>query len=133
MIRTALLVSFVALAWVASLHAETPRSEPLYHVDEGKIYCIVNNENIEGRDILEMLVEDVWDEYLQNFVDFAIRREEVEKAKITVNEAEVDDELKLVLKNKVARDRHGRGGDRRTYTALVFWRRSNATRAWISA
>jgi len=98
MVRISLLVSILAASWAGCLCAEVAKpNEPLFRIDEGKIYGVVNGEPIVGRDVMEVLVEEVWEKYLQAFVDFAIRREEVEKAKIDVPIAEVDDELKRVL------------------------------------
>ncbi|MEI6231747.1 MAG: peptidylprolyl isomerase [Planctomycetota bacterium] len=101
MIRNALLLCIAAMLAATSLRAELAQpNEPLIHIDEGRVYRIVNGEEIFGRDVLDVLVEEAWEKYLPAFVDYAIRKQEVERAKIDVPMAEVNTELKLTLDNK---------------------------------
>jgi len=88
------------LALAAGARAEVAPDNPLMRIADGKVYRIVNGEEIVGKEVLDVLVEEAWDKYLQAFIDYAIRAEEVEKAKIDVSDAEVDAELKLFLKHK---------------------------------
>lgn len=96
------LYSLMLLAALAvNLHAEVAQpNDPLVHIEEGRVYRVVNDQEISGREVMDVLVEEAWDKYLTAFVDYAIRRAEVERAKIDVPEGEVDAELKMILNNK---------------------------------
>lgn len=89
----------LALALVCAFaRAENANDDPLLRIDEGKVYRLVNGEPIMGSEVLDVLVENRWVENLTSFIDYAIRREAVDKAKIDVPRAETDAELRRVLK-----------------------------------
>ncbi len=99
MFRITFLFS-LALAGAMSLRAELAPNNPLVRIDEGRVYRVVNGEDISGKEVLDVLVEEAWEKYLPAFVDYAIRKEEVERAKIDIPEGEVDAELKIILETK---------------------------------
>ena len=64
-----------AAAFTLGAHAEFAQNDPLQRISEGKVYRTVNGEDITGKEVLDVLVEESWDKYVQNFVDYAIRVE----------------------------------------------------------
>ena len=97
------LLSLACLAALCSmaLRAEAPpppENDPLIRVAEGKIYAVVNGENILGREVLDVLAETAWQQYITPFVTFSIREMEIDKAKVTVESKEVDAAAELYLK-----------------------------------
>lgn len=90
----------IALALSFGVRGEIALDDPLLRISEGKDYRTVNGEKISGQEVLDVLVEEAWDKYVQSFVDYAIRVEEAERAKVEVSSEEVDAELKAFLKRK---------------------------------
>ena len=101
MIRNVFFFCFAIAMTALAVRAEVAQpNDPLVHIEEGRVYRIVNGEDITGREVLDVLVEEAWDKYLPAFVDYAIRKQEVERSKIDVPEGEVNSELKLILDTK---------------------------------
>lgn len=98
--RSTLSVVAVLVAAAFGARAEIAQDNPLIRIQEGHAYRVVNGDTIMGKDVLDVLVEEAWDKYVQSFIDYSIRAEEVEKAKIDVTDAEVEQELKSFLKHK---------------------------------
>ena len=70
---------------------------PQISIDEGRVYRKVNDENITGRDVIDLLLEDQMDKVVQSFIDYTMGMDEVKAAKIEVTPEEVEKELKGLL------------------------------------
>lgn len=87
----------------AALHAGQPNDPgPSMTVEEGAVYRVVDGQDITGRDVLDLLIAENWDKNLQLFVEYALRKEEIEGAKVEVSPSEAEAELQAVL-NEYAR------------------------------
>jgi len=97
--RFRLPLLFTALCCAAALHAGQPQPDmgPSITVEEGAVYRVVNGENITGRNVLDLLIEESWEKHLQMFVEFAIREEEIKENKIVVSPGEVEAELQELV------------------------------------
>jgi len=88
----------MALFCAAALHAGQPGDAgPSMTVEEGAVYRVVDGQNITGRDVLDLLIEENWEKHLQLFVEFALRKEEIEANKMEASAAEVEAELQAVV------------------------------------
>ena len=80
------------------LHAgQAPDDDPIVQIDEGKTYRVVNGEPVTGREVMDFVVEEVWDKELTVFTEHALKAEEVQGKDIQVTAAEVDTELEHLL------------------------------------
>src|SRR5689334_22207775 len=75
---------------------EAPDAQ-LLAIDENRTYRKVNDDNITGKDIVDLLLEEQWDKVVQSFIDYALSVEEVKAAKIEVTAEQVDAEVQGML------------------------------------
>jgi parvulin-like peptidyl-prolyl isomerase len=97
--RLPLILAFFALAIAGALRAGQDAAEAqLVGIDEGRVYRKVNDDNITGKDIIDLLMAEQWDKTVQAFIDYTILTDEVKAAKIEVSDEEVEKELQSLLK-----------------------------------
>ncbi len=72
--------------------------EPLVAIDEAHIYSKIDGDPILGKDLIDLKIEEVWDKELEGFVQHALTQDEIELGKITVTDADADQEVKYLLK-----------------------------------
>ncbi len=63
-------------------------------LDEGKTYRLVDGHPITGKEVAELLVEDLWAKEIRAFRDHILVRESMERMGLSVTEEEIDAELK---------------------------------------
>lgn len=89
---------FIALVCAARLWAgQDAPDAPLIAIDEARVYRKVNEDNITGKDLIDLLLEENWDKTVQSFIDYTISTDEVKAAKIEVADAEVEKEVQALL------------------------------------
>ena len=71
--------------------------EAVVTIDPGKIYRKVNGLDIFGRGVLDLLLEESWDQNLQAFIEYSMCSEEIASRKINVSDADVDAELQALI------------------------------------
>jgi hypothetical protein len=91
----------VLLAAVCSVHAGEMDPGPQIILEEGRTYRQVNGKDITGKDVLDLLLEENWDLHIQQFVEYKLREQEVEGAKIVIAAQELEVELQGLI-NKYA-------------------------------
>ena len=78
--------------------------DTLITIDEGRIYRTVNGEPITGREVMNFVVDEIWDKELTVFTEHALKLEEVQGKGIEVTSAEVDSELEHLLMEMARRN-----------------------------
>ena len=108
------MLFFAALIAVSTAFAGEGEGagERLVTVVDGKVYCIIDGDQIFGRDIIDLVLEEHWDKELESFVQHALTVEELRDAKIEVSDADAETELKYILD----RFAHDRGLNPRDFT-----------------
>jgi hypothetical protein len=97
------LLALLAAATVF-LHATTCAGEPpapaddvVVTLDPGKTYRKVNGMDVTGKDVLDLLLEESWEQNLQSFIEYAMCNDEIISRKINVSDADVDAELQALI------------------------------------
>jgi len=81
----------------AAGEAPAPQEEPLIMVNEGQVYRKVDGEAITGREVLDLVVEEAWEQGLQMFVAHILCQDEAQDKQISVADRDVDAELQNLL------------------------------------
>jgi|GEM_PF-1979963 len=94
-------ILFLLVAVVTcGVFAGQPDDENVVSLDPGKLYRKVNDDEIFGRDILDLMMEQDWEKRLQIFVDFKLLSSEVATAGIVVEEADLNAEMQALINER---------------------------------
>jgi len=89
-----------AVLCAGNLFAGQPEAPdtPLVAIDQGRVYRTVNEDAINGKDIVDLLLEEQWDKHIQAFVDNQLGIDEVISAKLEITEPDVEAEFQALMK-----------------------------------
>jgi hypothetical protein len=91
------ILALLAALAAGSARAGTPGEMSVIIIDDGRVYRKVEGDPVTGKDVIDFIVEENWDKFLQIFIEHVLRVDEARDNDVHVTDAEVDAELQFLL------------------------------------